>query len=76
VIENEGLRIFGLKRDKMSGTWTKFGNEKFHKFTLLAKYNDNDQVRKDAMGRTCRTNEEEKEYIRYLWQTRRKETTN
>jgi hypothetical protein len=32
-------------------------------FLLFAKYNQNDEVEKDEMGRTCSTNRNEKESI-------------
>jgi hypothetical protein len=40
VFENKVLRrIFGPKRDKMSGEWRKLHNEELRGFVLFAKYN-------------------------------------
>jgi hypothetical protein len=46
------LRIFGLKRDKLTGGWRKLHNEELHDLYPLPKYNTNDKV-KDEMGRAC-----------------------
>jgi hypothetical protein len=47
VFENRvPRRIFGPKRDHVTGDWRK----------LLAKHNQNDQVKEDEMGRACSTN--------------------
>jgi hypothetical protein len=50
--ENRMLRrIFGPKRDEVTGGWRKLHNEE-----LFAKYNYNDRVKEDEMGRTCSMN--------------------
>jgi hypothetical protein len=33
------IRIFGLKRDEVTGGWRKLHNEELHKFVLFAKCN-------------------------------------
>jgi hypothetical protein len=56
VFENRVLRrIFGPKRDEVTGGWRKLHNENLHKL-FFAKYNYNDQVKEDEMGRACSTN--------------------
>jgi hypothetical protein len=46
------------------------------KLVLFAKYNCNDQVKEDEMGRACGTNGVEEEYIQNIGgKARRKETT-
>jgi hypothetical protein len=42
-------RIFGWKRNEVTGGWRKLQNKKFHNI-------QNDQVKKDEMGRACNTN--------------------
>jgi hypothetical protein len=50
--ENRMLRrIFGLKRDEVTGGWRKLHNEE-----LFAKYNYNDRVKEDEMGRAYSMN--------------------
>jgi hypothetical protein len=49
-------RIFGPKRDEVTGGWRKLHNKELHNFVLFTKYNKYDQVKEDEMGRTCSTN--------------------
>jgi hypothetical protein len=48
------LTVFGLKRDEVTGYWRKLHNKELHNLTF-AKYNKNDQVKEDEMGRACGT---------------------
>jgi hypothetical protein len=60
VFENRVLRIFGPKRDEVTGDG---GNCIMMSFiTVLAKYNYNDQV-KEEMGRACSMNGGDEECI-------------
>jgi hypothetical protein len=53
VFENRVLRrIFGPKIDEVMADWRKLHNE-----VLLARHNQNDQVKEDQIGRACSTNE-------------------
>jgi hypothetical protein len=46
VFENGVLRrIFGPKRDEVTGGWGKLHNEELHNLVFFAKYNSNDQWR-------------------------------
>jgi hypothetical protein len=54
-------RIFGPKRDEVTGGWIKLHNEE--QLGLFAKYNYNDQVNENEMGRACSTNRGEEECI-------------
>jgi hypothetical protein len=63
VFENRVLRrIFGPKRNEVTGGWRKL------QLALFAKSNYNDQFKEDEMGRACSTNGEKRS-------ARRKETT-
>jgi hypothetical protein len=54
VFENRVLRIFGPKRDEVTGGWRKLHNEELHNFySWPSIINNNDQVKEDEMGRTC-----------------------
>lgn len=44
-------RIFGPKRDEVTGGRRKMHNEELRNFVLFAKYNYNGQVKEDKMGR-------------------------
>jgi hypothetical protein len=57
MFENRVLRrIFGWKRDGVTGGWRKLHNEKLRGLYLFAKYNYNYQVEEDEVGGTCGTN--------------------
>jgi hypothetical protein len=47
----------------VTGEWRKLHNEEDHNFVLLAKYNKNDQVKENEMGRPCSTKGGEEECI-------------
>jgi hypothetical protein len=56
VFENRALRrIFGLKRDEVTGEWRKLHNEELG----FAKYNQNNRVQEDEKGGAYSTNREE-----------------
>jgi hypothetical protein len=60
--ENRVLRrIFGLKRDQVTGDWRKLHNELHNLYSL--PNNQNDQVKEVEMGRACGTNGGEEECI-------------
>jgi hypothetical protein len=64
VFENRVLKkIFGLKREDLTGGWGKLHNEELRNF---AKYNWNDQVKEDEMDRACNTNGEKRNAYRIL----------
>jgi hypothetical protein len=55
VFENKVLRrIFGLKRDEVTGEWRRLHNKELYAL-LLTKYHLGDEVKKTEMGRTCGT---------------------
>jgi hypothetical protein len=60
VFENRVLRrIFGPKRDEVTGEWRKLHNEELHDL-----YSSPSIIRiMDEMGRACTTNGEEEERI-------------
>jgi hypothetical protein len=65
VFENRVLRrIFGPKRDGVTGGWRKLHNEELH--NLYSSPNVMTFVQEDEVGRTCGTNEEEGEVYRLL----------
>jgi hypothetical protein len=51
-------KIFGLKRDKVTGGWKKL--------VLFTKYNLDDQVKEDEIGRACSTNAEKKHAFKII----------
>jgi hypothetical protein len=54
VFENRVLRrIFGLKRDEVTGEWSKLHNEELHGSVLLTQYFAGDKIKKNEMGRVC-----------------------
>jgi hypothetical protein len=54
VFDNRMLRrIFGPKRDEVTGEWRKLHNEEL---VLFAEYNYNNEVKEDEMGGACSTN--------------------
>jgi hypothetical protein len=55
VFENRVLRrIFGPKRDEVTGEWRKLHNEEL---VFLTKYYSGDQIEKNEMGGACSTYE-------------------
>jgi hypothetical protein len=64
VFENRVLRkIFGLKKDEKMGGWRKLYNEELHSLYSSTKYEWNDQVTDDKVGRECSTNRGEEECV-------------
>jgi hypothetical protein len=64
VFENRVLRrIFGPKRDEVTGDWRKLRNEGFYNVYSFAKHNYNDQVKEHKIGRVCSINGCEAECI-------------
>jgi hypothetical protein len=56
VLENRVLRrIFGSKRDEVTGEWRRMHNKDCSCSVLLTRYHLVDQVKKTEMGRTCST---------------------
>jgi hypothetical protein len=67
-------RLFGPKRDEVTGDWRKLHNEELH--NLYSSHKQNDQVKEDEMSRECSTNGSEEECIEDTGgEARRKETT-
>jgi hypothetical protein len=52
------LRIFGPKRDEVTGDW-----RKLCKLVLFTKYNYNDHVKADEMSRACSTDKGEEDCV-------------
>jgi hypothetical protein len=64
VIENRVLRrIFGPRRDQMTGNWRKLHNKELHKLYSSPNIISMMQVKEDEMGRACSTNEGDEEYV-------------
>jgi hypothetical protein len=54
VFENRVLRrIFGPKRDEVTGGWRKLHNEELHGFVLFTRCCLGDESKKDEMGGAC-----------------------
>jgi hypothetical protein len=49
-------RIFGPKRDEVTGDWRKLNNEELYNSCSFSKCNYSDPVKKDEMGGACSTN--------------------
>jgi hypothetical protein len=57
VFETRVLRrIFGPKRDEVTGDWRKLHNGELHNLYSLPCIIRNDQVKEDEIGRACGTN--------------------
>jgi hypothetical protein len=57
VFENRVLRkIFGPKRDEVSGWWRKLHNKELCDLYFFAKYNWNHEVEEDDVGGAFRVN--------------------
>jgi hypothetical protein len=48
-------RIFGPKRDKVTGEWRKLHNEELNDLYCLTKYYSGDQIKNNEMGGACST---------------------
>jgi hypothetical protein len=75
VFENTVLRIFGPKRDEVTGGWRKLQNEELHNLYKYNKYNYNGEVKEDEMVRACSTHGEKRNAYRILWESQKEETT-
>jgi hypothetical protein len=76
MFENRVLgRIFGPKRDEVTGRWRKLHNEELHN-KLLTKYYQGDQIKEDEVGGACSAHEgDENCFQNFGREARRKETT-
>ena len=54
VFENRVMRIFGPKRDGVTGEWRKLHNEELNDL-LLTQYCAGDKIEENEMGGTCGT---------------------
>jgi hypothetical protein len=64
VFENRALgRIFGPKRDEVTGEWIKVCNEEFNNLYSSLNIVSGDQIKKNEMGGECRTHGGEKRCI-------------
>jgi hypothetical protein len=78
VFENRVLRrVFGSKRDEVTGDWRKMHNEELHNlYSSSSIIGYSDQVKEDEIGGACSTNGGEEEYIQDIGgKARRKGTT-
>jgi hypothetical protein len=75
VFENRVLRrIFGPKRDELTGEWRKLHNEELHK--LYSSPDIIRQVKANVVGRACSTHGRGEKIIQdFGGKARRKETT-
>jgi hypothetical protein len=63
IFENRVLRrIFGPKRDEVTGEWRKVHNEEL-KAVLLTRYCSGDKIEKNEMGGACSADGEEERRI-------------
>jgi hypothetical protein len=55
VFKNKELKkIFGLRRDKVTGDWRKLHNEQQNKmYSFSIYYQEAPQIKEDEIGRTC-----------------------
>ena len=54
VFENMVLRrLFGPRRDEVTGEWRRLHNEELSEFVLLTQYCAGDKIEKNKMGRAC-----------------------
>jgi hypothetical protein len=68
VFENRGLRrIFGQKKDEVTGGWRKLYNEDLHIF--FSKYNYSAQFKEDKVDRACSTNGRRGMHVGYWWES-------
>jgi hypothetical protein len=64
VFENRALRrIFGPKRDGVTGKWRKLHNEELRDLYSSPSIIKKNQVEEDEMGGTCSTNGEQEERV-------------
>jgi hypothetical protein len=48
-------RVFGPKRDEVTGEWRRLHNEELYALIFLTEYHSGDQVKETEMGRSCST---------------------
>jgi len=48
-------RIFGPRRNEVTGEWRRLHNEEIKKFVLLTQYCAGDKIEKNEMGWSCGT---------------------
>ena len=54
VFENMGLRrIFGPRRDEVTGEWRKLHNEEYKRSVFLTQYCAGDKIEKNEMDWAC-----------------------
>ena len=54
VFENKVFkRIFGPRRDEVTGDWRRLHNEEINVFVLLTQYRAGDKIKKNEMGWAC-----------------------
>jgi hypothetical protein len=64
VFESRVLRrIFGPKRDEVTGGWRKLHNEELHGVYFSRSVVRVDEVKEDEVGGTCGTNGGDEEFI-------------
>jgi hypothetical protein len=56
-------RIFGPKRDEVTGDWRKLHNEELHSLYSSPSIIKMDQIKENEMGRACSTNGEKNAYM-------------
>jgi hypothetical protein len=50
VFENRAMKIFGPKREKVTGEWRRLHKEELCASVLLTKHYPGDQIKKNEMG--------------------------
>jgi hypothetical protein len=77
VFENRVLRrIFGLKRDEVTGQWRKLHNVELHDLYSSPSIIRIIKSKMDKMGGACSTNlGEEERILDYWWESQRERTT-
>jgi hypothetical protein len=55
VFENRVLRIFGPKRDGVTGEWKRLHNEELNDLYSSPNINSGDQIKKNEVGGACST---------------------
>ncbi len=63
VFENRVLRIFGPKRDRVTGEWRKLHNEELNDLYYLTQYCSGNKNEKNEMGGACSAYEGEERHV-------------